>query len=195
MAVEALRVQRPCAAEAAVAAAAQQWAAVQHLPLERLAGLHLFLAQPQQHMQLTSAAGEVQPLMPDQAISAVAVVAPALQRRQLMLAGHLLCRLAVAVVGAQLPAAMRRVTAAQAVTLGGQQQPQAAAVPQDQHQRAETARMATAPSAVRAAAVARAMTLLLATLAATGAFPVAQEVEAVAVHPRAVRAAMALLAA
>lgn len=69
----------PAAAEA-VAAAAQQWAAVQHLPLERLAGLHLFLAQPQQHMQLTSAAGEVQPLMPDQAISAVAVVAPALQR-------------------------------------------------------------------------------------------------------------------
>ena len=181
MAVEALRVQRLAhlAAEA-VAAAAQQWAAVQHLPLERMAGLHLFLAQPQQHMQLTSAAGEVQPLMPDQVISAVAVVAPALQRRQLMLAGHLLCRLAVAVVGAQLPAAMRRAMAGLAATPDGLQQQQVVAVLLVLPPQVETALREIAPSVVRAVVVAQAMTLLLATLAATGASPVALEAAAAA---------------
>jgi hypothetical protein len=182
-------------AVAAAAEVVQQWAAVQHLPLERLAGLPLLPAQPQQHMQLTSAAGEVRPLMPDQVISAVAVVAPALQRRQLMLAGHLLCRLAVEVAVAQLPAAMRREMAGLVATPDGLQQPQVVAVLLVLPPQAETALREIAPSVVKAVVVERVTLVVLATQVEMAASPeVVEAVEAVA-RPRVVRAETARLAA
>jgi hypothetical protein len=180
MAVEARQVQRLAhLAVEAVVVAERLRVPVRHQPPERLVGRHLYQAPLQQATQLTSAAAAVQPLMPDQAISAVAAADPERRLQQPTTADRRRYHQAEAAAAVQSLAAMRRVTAAQAVTPDGLQQQQAAADLQDRHQRAETARMATAPSAVRVVAVARAMTLLLATLAATGAFPV-EAVEAAA---------------
>jgi hypothetical protein len=194
MVAEAAQVQRlsRLAVEAAVAAA-HQMAAVQHLPLERLAELHLWLAQLQHHMQLTSAAGEAQPLMPDQVISAVAVVALALRRQQLLLAEHLLCRLEVEVVVAQLPSAMRRAMAGRAATPEGLQQPQVVAVLPVLLPQAEAALREIAPSVVRAVVVVQVTLVVLASQAATEASPEAAEAVVEVVHPRVVLAAMVLL--